>query len=794
MFSISMLNGFWDVLINWFSGLFYFLSVGVYYLIIGGIGKLVDIMQLLFRKFAGLDGISLNGEEGDIVLQFINSSRVQQVFIAMLVLAVVLIFITSFVAVIKTEFNKSGNNNKKVVLKNAIRGVANFVIVPIVCVFGVIVGNALLNAIDGATKPEQSATISGQMFVAGGYNSNRVRQGENTGENASGYAKGTVGSWVTGGEKNGIGYGSFGIFKDDTTGLAKKSAADYIDNAFATNLTINLSNLSTEEKTLIYAGGESGEFAYVYLNYFSLGAFPWGHNTFNYNIDGINGVTLESNGYNKDNTTLTFSIYNVGLVSYYYDLSLFTYDYLVASIALIFCIYIFAVTLLGLIKRLFMIVTLFIISPPICALYPLDEGKALGLWRTEFIKQTLSAYSVVIILNIFFLLLPLFLQLEVITVVPNAYYSGMGLSVAFINYIARILIICGALLFFKDATNTVSKIIGAGDAFGDDLKDKKGFIGGVKAIGEQAIGIGAISRGKGGNGGGGNKPSGSGPSGPSGSGGSGGSGSNETAEALAQYQGMSGKASNNNSPSNGNQFSMNNSSSYTDASNSSATSANFTDSSGSWTSTDTHKDVKGNSLYNFSTPAISTYLTKAEQKAKAKNDKQAALEISAGLGHKGAKLQLGAQKVGRGLAKAGKVTGKAVLKVGSVAGKGALNLVKGSAKALKNIGSYAKALTMSGYALATGGDAKDVKEAWEKHNKLRQKNYDARQKHKQEVKEARANIETKEDKANKEQQKRQDKEIKRINDELKKLTVVQQQLKEKTDNLDEKVKNNKGKK
>ena len=95
--------------------------------------------------------MSLEGKEGDIVIQFIQSDIVQQVFWAMVVLAVVLIFITSFVAVIKTEFDKNGNNNKKKVLSNALRGVVNFLIVPVVSIFGVIVGNSLLKTLDDAS-------------------------------------------------------------------------------------------------------------------------------------------------------------------------------------------------------------------------------------------------------------------------------------------------------------------------------------------------------------------------------------------------------------------------------------------------------------------------------------------------------------------------------------------------------------------------------------------------------------------------------------------------------------------
>lgn len=267
MFSFSMLNGLFDPVLNWFNALLYYVNVILYYIIVGGIGKICDMCQALFRKFAGLDGMSLNGEEGDIVMQFINNGRVQQVFWAMVILAVVLIFITSFVAIIKTEFDKNGNNNKRKVIGSALRGIVNFLIVPVVSIFGVIVGNALLKTLDGALSSSgQQTLISNQMFVAGAYNANRVRIYEGTGENNVGYAKDSMAYYITHDH-----YGDFGIFTDDTTGVVMQTAADKIDDAFANNLTITLSDLGDEKsRTLVYANGPNQDYIYTYVNVFLL--------------------------------------------------------------------------------------------------------------------------------------------------------------------------------------------------------------------------------------------------------------------------------------------------------------------------------------------------------------------------------------------------------------------------------------------------------------------------------------------------------------------------------------------
>ena len=523
LFSLNIFNsGSWT---DFFKGLWAFIGRIFYNIFVLGIGRIADICQCVFRKLAGLDTVNYNGSafSGDIVLAFLQDSIVQQTFISLLILAVIILIITTFVATIKTEFNKDGNNNKKKVFKMAFRGLANFLLVPIICMFGIIMANALLKAVDGATTIGGNSTLSSQMFLVGAYNANRVRNCENNGSDKDTYPY-VVGSY---GEnfnsntaKSAGGYGNFGVFlDDDLTGLNPLRAADKIDNFFAqsvclkvgtglVNLTINNNGQMNFQ---VYSASKD-------KNYTSLGFSPTldvstYSNTISYKkancwnggafcediyISAASSGTLGEAGYFDhmapnaeagnlsfaDGDIVTFNIYNVGLVFNYYDLNIGAFDYLISTIALIFCAYTLLITALGLIKRLFMIVTLFIISAPICALYPLDDGKALGLWRGEFVKNVLSAYAVIIIMNLFLLILPMVQKLNLFvgawlpTIIP--------IPAAFANYVARVLIVLGALTFFKDGTKTISGIIGAGDAYGDSNNGLKNILGNV---GRAAAGV-----------------------------------------------------------------------------------------------------------------------------------------------------------------------------------------------------------------------------------------------------------------------------------------------------------------
>ena len=61
----------------------------------------------------------------------------------------------------------------------------------------------------------------------------------------------------------------------------------------------------------------------------------------------------------------------------------------------------------GLIKRIYEIVLLFLMLPAVCATMPVDEGARFGKWTKEIIDKIFSAYSVLIMLNIYFVLVPI---------------------------------------------------------------------------------------------------------------------------------------------------------------------------------------------------------------------------------------------------------------------------------------------------------------------------------------------------------------------------------------------------
>ena len=225
----SML-GIWpiDEIIDWFSSAFttyivdpivnffsYVLGVILYGLQMG-LFYIMDAVQLVFRRAAGLDIYYNNGVavEGDLTIQFFQSSTVQAVFISILVAAIFLLFITTFIAVIKTEFDEK-DNAKGPIFKNALKAILYFAIVPVVCFLGVWVSNMVLRMLDDATS-RGAESFSTQVFTAAAFNANRARDDAEFAQNVYNNCK-----WIPGMES--ITYSQSGV-------------ADLIDTAFRSAL------------------------------------------------------------------------------------------------------------------------------------------------------------------------------------------------------------------------------------------------------------------------------------------------------------------------------------------------------------------------------------------------------------------------------------------------------------------------------------------------------------------------------------------------------------------------------
>lgn len=205
--------------------------------------NLIDFVELLFKTLAGLGGenvggnsltMSINGEKGDLLIQFLKSPAIIDVFLAMCIVGLFLLIMTTIFQMIKVEYTTEGANNSKMsILSKSLKSIANLLLIPILVVFGVVIGNSVLDLLDTATSGSSKSTISGTIFVACASNSMYKEESSDTIRNTAGIA----GEGITRGLKYLISfgnvsepeYGNLGSRKNEIEANIKNQTIAYSD-------------------------------------------------------------------------------------------------------------------------------------------------------------------------------------------------------------------------------------------------------------------------------------------------------------------------------------------------------------------------------------------------------------------------------------------------------------------------------------------------------------------------------------------------------------------------------------
>lgn len=489
--NISLLGGWLDKIINFILGFFAFIPQLIYFLY-ASVASLLDVLQYLIRKLAGLDVYYVNGEpqqNSDIISQFLRGilgidadpaySTVSTIFWSFVIFGVILLVLTTIISIIKAHYNYDANKSHPLkIFYGSLKSLALMAIVPIVSIFGVYLAQILLQTVDRITTTGSTATLtnvyeasaierfeagtdssgystytnydffsfgdytstatfSGMLFNIAGHDCNRVRLGEFRVQTAA-----DQGNWDT-----------MGVFYTAAESNAQEVLAQQIDFAFVNNLHLR------DSRTISVSGDDASV----------LGpSFAWG-------FSATVGAQLINVG--------SFSKFNVGAVFYYYNL--WAFNYLLGFTGVIMCITLLGNIIFGLMTRLLQVVALFLVFPALVGIMPLDEGSGFASWRKQFISDILMAFGAVVGLNIFFSILPFFQMISFF-------------NISFIDGIVNMVIVLAGLALVKKFIGLTSKFVGGGDAnetgqsVSQDVKGAalKGLVGTAAA---GAVGVAAFT-------------------------------------------------------------------------------------------------------------------------------------------------------------------------------------------------------------------------------------------------------------------------------------------------------------
>ena len=184
------------LIVNWTIDLVLTLFAGILYEIGLTLLSIVDFFQAFFNALCGMgtywtqvessDGFGAfeSFEKGgfqahvkeDPIFGLITNKSVLQVMLALGIVAIILLIMTTIIAMIRTEYTTEGaKNTKGNIIGSALKSLAMFFLVPAFCVFGIILSNTLLQMVYIATSGGENVSAGAMVWYASSYNANKVR-------------------------------------------------------------------------------------------------------------------------------------------------------------------------------------------------------------------------------------------------------------------------------------------------------------------------------------------------------------------------------------------------------------------------------------------------------------------------------------------------------------------------------------------------------------------------------------------------------------------------------------------
>ncbi|MBQ3214444.1 MAG: hypothetical protein IJB10_05540 [Clostridia bacterium] len=471
---ISMVGGFFSTLGLFFSylgdiliALFKFLLFMPMYLIYSGVMMVAQFAETTFKKLAGIDEIFLNGESfggasdgtgQDLVYAFITDNAVQDVFWSIVALSVVLLFIFTLIALIRSEFTIDLKGSAKgPIFSRAFKSLINFFLVPTITIISIFATNFLTKTVYDLFTPEGTNIVT-KCFQIGAYNANRARIDNKF-----------VSDFLSGG----------------------------LDEAFEANVKLEGGNANDLAFAIDKAFMDYRDASFTFKDKSMMEILE------DVDDDKVGNWAINMIFFGTPKNVKTYSLYSLSQVNLFYDLSKF--DYILAVGSGIVITWTLLSVCLVLVKRVFELTILFLLAPPMIAIAPLDGGQAEKKWRGEFMKRLLATIAPIFAYNVYFLMVPLFSNISLFnnnimaiatetaatggTMLGSLLVAIASFLVIFDIFFQLICIIVG-LGILKSASALLSTLLGVDDLVksGGEAAKKAVDVGKKAALGATAIG------------------------------------------------------------------------------------------------------------------------------------------------------------------------------------------------------------------------------------------------------------------------------------------------------------------
>ena len=474
-----------------------------------GLCKIVGILNEMFFIFAGIDKVTYDGKDDYLVNIFFNNRSISNVYWAMALIGIALAFAFAIAAVVRKMFDSGGKQQSlSQILTSLVRTIILILSMSAIMVIVLNSTNLLMRQVNmifvdpGNLDLETTKTFTDEEFAAMGRVLNTIGNYSLNPSYSSRFNINTCFNEICKDmqylQQQKV-FRYYYITRDANGNEVKtwQSVLQKIANShdLRTELKLDVSYDAVNSAILeamdvirndpSFAPLESytrvaPNHSYVPLDryLFLMGTMHAAKNN-EYNInaemtDAVRGpyFTGEKN------------IYNISQVSKDFDIG-FATDYLIVFCSAIALIFDLCIIILNCIARIFNMIFLYIIAPPVFAVQPFDGGGKTKQWMTAFIVQCLSVFGTVLAMHLLLVMLPIVTSSKLVL-----FQNGT------MNIMAKLVMIYGLFEVAKKATGLLTGIladsagmqaIAAGDMSASANK-MVGAAGGVAA----AVGKGAL--------------------------------------------------------------------------------------------------------------------------------------------------------------------------------------------------------------------------------------------------------------------------------------------------------------
>lgn len=135
---------------------------------------LITVFEGIFKGLAGIVdpassdiGLTNNAAESkSVIVQLMQSSTMQNIMTSLMLFGVVVLVLSVILAIIRNIYKDDSKVTISSIIGQAIKAVIGFILVPALCLIGVMISNVILVAVDGATNAADTASFAAGIYSA----------------------------------------------------------------------------------------------------------------------------------------------------------------------------------------------------------------------------------------------------------------------------------------------------------------------------------------------------------------------------------------------------------------------------------------------------------------------------------------------------------------------------------------------------------------------------------------------------------------------------------------------------